>query len=1820
MQTAMVQSTPASPKDTVEAQGTDAQVPDSGGKAREDDPASPQADTRTPSPEQPAEASAEGPAGTPAQTSREGGPVTTPAAETSTEGGPVTTPAAETTTPEGGPITTPAAETSTEGPPVVTPAAETSKSEGAPVTAPAADQSHSEGPAVIPATETGKPSKPKPEGPSTPPANRPSQGFFPAPETSAAGDATALPASSLKSEGAAVAPETPKAPQSGTAGTGGAEAALPADAAPGGKAEVAVPAADRISAGEEDPGNLLADLILDEELKQLSAVLWATADGGNDLATIELQLDELPAALEHLVLATVGKTGIQGGFLSLTVAAGGFRQQYRRSQSPEHGRGSYVQGCMLAVLSRRGQGWLLQEVVPNIGLSCEQQEDAIVRELYWPEVGVAIERTVTTEAGPSITWLEVFRAYPEGTYPSDDDTETASHESPMGSRPELVTSILSPASELEKTSRGCWTEYPSSHPKQPPSSPSSLSKNGRQDCLPFEELRDFGPPRAACKSLLGSEGQMAELCQETGRLSVSLKLSEDRLSKSESLVVNLRSEVAKLQEDKQSFSEEAALKETKLQRLRSELDHCMSELQQRTGAMRAQHAELEQMAKSRAKELAQQERCKGEVAALEQELVRVNQQLVQERSTWERDKESLQKSLQECTAEAKAARIAQGASDSNLEQLRQELFLERAEAARYRTEALEQQNVQEEPTTLGRVSFQDLAGSKREVEMLQAELAKLQTTFAEELGSARARLAVAERRNKDLLENLQSTVRAAHSAKVVERPTSLPEPPMVLPKSGDWSRQPDAFQHGGPKPQVGFLESTRSHLSLQGGARSQSRQAEQLWELHSQHRDRSEQLARHQEESQWQQLRASCSRSASSETGRIEIDSARVSPQSRSRDFGRLPSAPSSSSSSLGETLRRAVAERRRGREHKATRALDEEYTRFVKEGSVRRYPQTEAKEKTETEPAEEEGPVEDMRSPEELREQYLEDLACEQAEAEARAAKDAEAKQSPASKAKAEDQEAIKDLTTSVTLRRDLARTTPLFREALRLVVPDSWDSEEEEKTGRKRPDVSKLASCWEILEKDFETILEGEFARIDEEFGLYMAADWNKIQAQEKDLKERIQVRAKEAESKLDPGKAQELRAMALSIANEAETAKEHREAAKVARINLARRKVRARKEALRKSLGEEPTEAIGKELLKEQLPSAEVIKQLSAYEALAEVSATAASCFRALQVVALRPPEEIARTASKDAPISPVSFGWASEEQKEKDLVHATTEALPELHACLDVLRKRLQEEKDTAPEVNPKLRIIATDEDKMTKDDKREFIMFEGQQEYDWERQITLKMKEQMRKRDVHTKECLQRVTRALNRRWRRERDRDKARSLERIDALLKAMDATEAELDRIRKEHLQIAQEQVDELESERRRLQEQTRVLMGAALVVRQEKARINKAWYAEPREKRALTFQSLKIIRRLHTDMINFPVTAEFKQKHSVLLYSLRMLEGRLRKDCPTAKDTDVQEGPLEETPELKAQLDQVDAEFEEQLAADIDELRAVSRAKAQRAMAKEAAQRRLAAEEYLAPALKEAADAVLRSERAARRTEIAEDLLRPVAVLSSQLGAEAFRHEQLHKGNCEPASFGPKRKRQEASLGKTLEVVENLLTQLDAEEVKKIAAAPSTLGKEPEWEEALEKASRRWKLFCAEHPATVPEEQETPRGDKTFSAQTSIASTLALDSLDGLEDEVEEAPKKLPPPPPARKQAPNRPPSAGSSRPPAPVAKPSAKPAAQPGANPQASGQSTKKGAALLEKLDELSATMDRTLGKNSALKSTTQSVGGRSLKPPGIGKGKR
>lgn len=58
-----------------------------------------------------------------------------------------------------------------------------------------------------------------------------------------------------------------------------------------------------------------------------------------------------------------------------------------------------------------------------------------------------------------------------------------------------------------------------------------------------------------------------------------------------------------------------------------------------------------------------------------------------------------------------------------------------------------------------------------------------------------------------------------------------------------------------------------------------------------------------------------------------------------------------------------------------------------------------------------------------------------------------------------------------------------------------------------------------------------------------------------------------------------------------------------------------------------------------------------------------------------------------------------------------------------------------------------------------------------------------------------------------------------------------------------------------------------------------------------------------------------------------------------------------------------------------------------------------------------------------------------------------------EAFRHEQLQKGNCEPASFGPKRKRQEAGVlkGKTVRVRDRRVPEDGIGWVAKVTLRPA-------------------------------------------------------------------------------------------------------------------------------------------------------------------------
>jgi len=678
---------------------------------------------------------------------------------------------------------------------------------------------------------------------------------------------------------------------------------------------------------------------------------------------------------------------------------------------------------------------------------------------------------------------------------------------------------------------------------------------------------------------------------------------------------------------------------------------------------------------------------------------------------------------------------------------------------------------------------------------------------------------------------------------------------------------------------------------------------------------------------------------------------------------------------------------------------------------------------------------------------------------------------------------------------------------------------------------------------------------------------------------------------------------------------------------------------------------------------VPDAAALSELTPDEALLEVAETAHRCFRALQVVALRPEQNAVRAVKAEAPaplpgqdqdrtpaeqdggLTPppawkYSRAGGAEEAGDggvhKSCLQAACETVfSDLSACVCALAEKLQADMSEAPSVDPALETVARDQDLLTKEQRREKVMFEGQQEYDWERSMGLRMKEQQRRRETHSMASLERLERVLRRRWLRQRDKDKPRSMAQLASLVQALEDTEAALLAVRRETLQVAEAAAEELEADRRRMHEQTQVLLSAALVIRSEKARMNEARAASmPSQKQKLLKQSLRTIRRLNNEMKNFPVVTEFKQKHSVLLYSLRMLEARLQGEVPSAKD-DKEEmsssaggAPLEETPEQKAQLAEASRLFEAQLGSELAELRRGHERKAQRAVAKEAARSRREAEEEHAPALLAAQAAIRESQSSAAMIQLSQELLRPLAMATAQLGAEHFRHSLVAEGQSEPAGFCPARKRLVAALEATLKTL-GLIQPRFKSDLTALSAASSLNAHDLEWEQALELAQGRWKAFCDSHELQAQDEgEETPRGEGPDSPKLNLGDTLLIDDL-----EIEgsgtppRSPQRSPPaggkkvraeagtgkkpglPPPSSRAKPavpsavpsGRPPSAGGTAPKTPAAssRPQVPSFARPATTSVSSlkegdaSKSDQKGAALLAQLDELTKTMDTALG---------------------------
>jgi len=301
--------------------------------------------------------------------------------------------------------------------------------------------------------------------------------------------------------------------------------------------------------------------------------------------------------------------------------------------------------------------------------------------------------------------------------------------------------------------------------------------------------------------------------------------------------------------------------------------------------------------------------------------------------------------------------------------------------------------------------------------------------------------------------------------------------------------------------------------------------------------------------------------------------------------------------------------------------------------------------------------------------------------------------------------------------------------------------------------------------------------------------------------------------------------------------------------------------------------------------------------------------------------------------------------------------------------------------------------------------------------------------------------------------------------------------------------------------------------MLAAAMVIREEKQRMADALNAATsRERAKLMRTALRRVRRLNHDMKNLMVANDLKQKHSVLLYSLRMLEARLLTECPDAK-YDMEEGPLEQTPEHHQQLYEARQNFEEELANDIAGLHMSSSARADRAAARQASEFRRSMQDELAEVISSARGSLEAAGEASHLVAFAKEMLTPFAGAEECLGVEAFRQAEMERGPQEASGFGPRRKYLEEAINKTSTELKGLEKTLHT-----VAFSHESRNVDRELEHAIARVEKRWTAFCEAYPllSEAVLGSETPRsiaeGDISGEGlRTAKASaTLMFDDLD--------------------------------------------------------------------------------------------------------------
>lgn len=799
------------------------------------------------------------------------------------------------------------------------------------------------------------------------------------------------------------------------------------------------------------------------------------------------------------------------------------------------------------------------------------------------------------------------------------------------------------------------------------------------------------------------------------------------------------------------------------------------------------------------------------------------------------------------------------------------------------------------------------------------------------------------------------------------------------------------------------------------------------------------------------------------------------------------------------------------------------------------------------------------------------------------------------------------------------------LVREALRLLSPDAWDSEGEGQ--REPPKVQAFLGRWVTIDSELQNNAEADAQQLESMLEDEAREAGSAIAAKVRDMQSRLEGCAQQAQDKKDMAGAQKYRSLHPNILQAAERRQGRLSRAQGAKKSLQPQRASSRRRALRAALDCKISDTVSECYI----PSGQAISDLTAAGATVEVAEAARGLLKIVEAAMVRPPasggqRQVEAPGPNRGPGAPSGVAWGAawgsgknmlkidtspdddvnskvEEAGFESLSKAGDIAFDALSAALAGLTRKLQEEQGSVVDVDGVLNAAVRREAFLSNDEKMKMVMFEGKQDFEWETSAKKKVEAVQKRHEMHAKDAAKRIERILRRRCKRVQDRDRQRTMDQLARFGKAIDVVELEIGHMRREYEQAAENEARELEVERKRTSDQQRALLLAAILIREEKARMATANEAKTtKDKQKILKKCLKRVRRLNEDMKNLEVMTELKQKHSVLLYSLRMLESRLVTDVPGSETGDMDPGPLEPNKEQKKQLDEADHAFAEQLNEDIAAIHAAQDAKANGAIAQHASAARQAIEKEHLRALDEAKAALKRTQDASALVQFAPQLVERVGAVVAILCVEACRHNEIEHSAEGISTFGPQPKRLKPALEASIVALQKAKHALGSRPSAQVPRPDA----DEQWENVVARTEHQWKTFCGKYPLVDDGGMRSP-ASPTHAAVSKLRGALQFDDLDAERHGSKGMTGNFLVPPATglasmnlgstmASVAPGGPPSRPPTGLPGGLAPPARKPSKMP--PPSAGGHDGKRhkgneAADVLAQLNQLSSQMDKALG---------------------------